>query len=156
MEYLVSYSKEIVSMSSWAMLITGAITFVSCMFITAPYGRHNTAAAAQGWGPSVNPRLAWMLMECPNLIFSALFLWYRISFSSDNKFFNNDSFGVTNVVLLALFVLHYTNRSIVFPLKMNPSSSSRMPLSVMLLAMMYCSWNGFTQALALTFVLSFE
>ena len=51
----------------WVCGVSSFITLV--YFMAAPYGRYSTA---QGWGPLVNARLAWVLMESPNLWVSAI------------------------------------------------------------------------------------
>jgi hypothetical protein len=60
----------------------------------------------------------------------------------------NDS--LPNKVLLGCFLLHYFNRSIVYPIRMDMAGSSKpMPLAVMLMAWFFCLWNGSNQALNL-------
>lgn len=58
--------------------------------------------------------------------------------------------NLPNIILLSCFLLHYINRSIIYPLRMR--AANPMPVSVMGLAFLYCSWNGFTQSLALVVV----
>lgn len=116
----------------WAMIATGLLTIVSLTtFVTAPYGRHSKG----GWGLMVNPKLAWVLMECPNLV--AVVYFYL-------KNYTPGTFPpATNCVLLAFYTGHYINRSLVFPLRMK--GGKKMPVTVMLSALFYCSWNGFIQ-----------
>ena len=56
------------------------------------------------------PQLAWVLMECPNLVAVVYF------------YFKNYTPGTfppaTNCVLLAFYTGHYINRSLIFPLRM--------------------------------------
>ena len=44
----------------WLALTAGV--FATLWFVVAPYGRH---ARRQGWGPTIDHRLGWLLMEVP-------------------------------------------------------------------------------------------
>ncbi|KAG3112659.1 hypothetical protein PI124_g9269 [Phytophthora idaei] len=46
----------------------GVVTYVATTLITAPYGRH----VRPGWGPTVNTRLGWVIMESPSAIWFAV------------------------------------------------------------------------------------
>lgn len=121
----------------WSMLATALCTFVATMFISAPYGRYTTS---KGWGPLIPAKLAWFFMESPNLWVSAIvYLYYSEESCSSNRH---------NNTLMCMFVLHYLNRSVLYPLRM-PRDANPMPISVCLLAFCYCVWNGLTQALSL-------
>lgn len=75
------------------------------------------------WGPLINARFAWVWMESPNLYVSAAcWLWGRDECRS----------SLANRVLLLMFVGHYTNRSLIYPLQMR--GGRPMPLSIMLMA----------------------
>jgi len=50
-----------------------------------------------------------------------------------------------NVILFSLFVIHYVNRCIVYPLRMS-KGSTRVNLSVLSSAFLFCTINGFLQA----------
>lgn len=89
----------------------------------------------------MNPKFAWMIMESPNLWISILVYIYRIS---DNIFDN-----IHNQILLSCFLVHYFNRSIIYPLCMDTSISAPMPLSVMMAAFIFCLWNGANQSISL-------
>ena len=80
----------------------------------------------------MNPKLAWMLMECPNLVFIAYYLY------------KNGVPATANVVLLVFYGGHYVNRSLIFPLRIR--NGKKMPITVMLAAAFYCSWNGYIQS----------
>ena len=51
----------------------------------------------------------------------------------------------TGILLLALFVAHYINRAVIYPLRMSPRSQ-RVPLVVTMSAMLSTSLNGYLQA----------
>jgi 3-oxo-5-alpha-steroid 4-dehydrogenase 1 len=108
-------------------MVLGALVFVVNLNIVAPYGRH----ASKKWGVLINNRLAWVLMESPVL----LTLLYTVlpGISSLNN---------VSLVLFVLFSAHYVNRTFVFPFRIS-GGSKKMPLGVMLLAVMFNILNGF-------------
>jgi hypothetical protein len=55
----------------------------------------------------------------------------------------------TNAILLSLFALHYINRAIIYPLRMN-SNSNKVPLIVTLSACLVTTVNGYLQSFYLT------
>jgi hypothetical protein len=95
--------------------------------ITAPYGRHTTAK----WGPLVNNRLGWFIMEMPVIvIFTCLF-------------FGGDAEKTVPVyIFYLLFMVHYFHRVFIFPLRLR-GKNRRMPLVVVLLAIAFNLCNGF-------------
>eukprot|EP00933_Yihiella_yeosuensis_P076725 TRINITY_DN86647_c0_g1_i1.p1 TRINITY_DN86647_c0_g1~~TRINITY_DN86647_c0_g1_i1.p1 ORF type:complete len:293 (-),score=31.63 TRINITY_DN86647_c0_g1_i1:62-910(-) len=116
--------------------------------VDAPYGRYNQGNAASAHSNpiiramasfSMNAKLAWILQECPTLI-SALICW--VLGAEDCK----GSLG--NRALLLCFVLHYVNRSFIYPLRMKGSKPT--PLPLMLMAMAFCAVNGYVQCRSLT------
>lgn len=124
----------------FGMIGTAFLTFAATMTINAPYGRYS---AAKGWGPLIPARFAWFMMECPNLIIPpAVYIHYSTPECAHNY---------SNSILMSLFVMHYVNRTILYPLRM-PKGTSPMPLSVALMAFFFTSWNGLMQALSLGIV----
>lgn len=141
-------ASTIVNLSSIAMIVAGLFTFISTLFITAPYGRF---AASTGWGPLIDARTAWFIMESPNLWITFL-IWVLYPTSSSSSLSGINTANISNpatLVLLCCFLCHYINRSVIFPLQMKAEATNPMPLSVMMFAFFYCSWNGLTQSLSL-------
>lgn len=108
--------------SSTGMIIAGVVTFLGCSYLAAPYGKYTSS---KGWGFLLNPKYAWIIMESPNLWIAYLVYVYRHYYSSDEI-----SSNVYNQILLCCFILHYINRSIIYPLRMESNSSAPMPVSV--------------------------
>ena len=133
---------SILRSSSIGMIVIGAVTFLACSIIAAPYGRYSTA---RGWGFLVPAKLSWFIMESPNLLMPPLIYGY---FGSPDCFNSRP-----NTVLLGMFLMHYFHRSIIYPLfRVNGRHHKATPVTVTILAFSYCSWNGFNQALALLVV----
>ena len=132
--------------------------FITRYIITAPFGRRVSSKTSTPWwyGPKLNARISWFLFECPNLFWSWYWCWYRcdksILFldandSPANKFFqiNSDEIVMsTNALLVGLFTLHYVNRAIIYPLRMNKSSQP-VPMVVIASAVMFTALNGHLQ-----------
>lgn len=108
-------------------IILGVIVFFINLKIIAPYGRH----ASKKWGLLINNRLAWILMESPVLL---LVLYFVLP--------NINSLNVVALVLFYLFGAHYVHRTFIFPFKIK-GGSKKMPLGVMLLAIIFNLFNGF-------------
>ena len=111
--------------SSSAMIIAGVVTFLGCSYLAAPYGKYTSS---KGWGVLLNPKYAWIIMESPNIWIAYLVYAYRPS-SSDEIISN-----VHNQILLGCFILHYINRCIIYPLRMESNSSAPMPITVSILS----------------------
>jgi len=103
------------------------ILFPLLIKVKAPYGRHSNMS----WGPMIDNRTAWMLMELPSLVlFAILFLTggpviYKVKW-----------------IFFALWVAHYMNRVFIFPVRTR-TRGKRMPLIIMLLAMFFNLVNAF-------------
>jgi len=120
------------------MIYLSPATFVFLRFVFPPNWGKNFSTLL---GPTVPPRLAWCLFEIPNLYWS--FLCYLRQQQQGSS-----SLPTANTILLALFVGHYVNRSIVYPLTLNPHTK-RIPLEIVLSAHLYTNVNGYLQAQAL-------
>lgn len=77
--------------------------------------------------------LAWGLQELPAFLIPLLAVL--------------ESGPHLRTLLLLPFLLHYFNRSIIYPLRLNPSSRP-VPLLTTLAAAAFCSYNGLLQSLA--------
>jgi protein-S-isoprenylcysteine O-methyltransferase Ste14 len=111
----------------WGWVILGLFIFITLQFITAPYGRHSR----RDWGPTIPNKLGWIIMEFPSLlVFVLCFLLGP-----------NQPYPVT-WIFFALYVFHYTNRSILYPLRTH-TEGKVMPLVVSLMAVFFNVMNGF-------------
>lgn len=117
----------------WGILIASAVValamFILLFFISAPYGRH----VRRGWGPSINSKWGWIIMESPAvIIFSILFA------ISDRKI------ELVPIVLFVLWLLHYVQRDLIFPFFLR--TKKRMPILIMFFGMIFQISNTYLQA----------
>ena len=113
----------------WVMSAVALVVFIALYFVRAGYGIFRTAQ----WGPSVPNKVGWVLMEAP--VFIVMFvLWAR----------SGVEFALPAYVFFLLFQLHYLQRSFIFPLLMK--GHSRMPVSILLMGVVFNVLNGIMQA----------
>lgn len=110
------------------MAAVAVAVFVSLFFVDAGYGKFYT----KKWGPAINNRLGWVLMECP-VFFLMIALWL----CSDRK---DD---LPRIVMLLIFEIHYFQRSFIFPLLIR--GEGRMPLSIIVMSILFNSLNALAQ-----------
>ena len=106
-----------------AWLGIAVLTFVALFFIKAPYGRHSRA----GWGPTISSRAGWIIMETPSPLIIAYFFYHGGDYSDPAKW-----------TFFALWFLHYTNRSWIYPFRAKLDGKT-MPLAIALMAI---GFNG--------------
>lgn len=115
-----------------AMLVMAIIVFIALFFFKAGYGYLSSA----NWGPKISNRTAWVIMESPAFIFMLLYVTeYLIS--------GRDTGNSTAVLLVmsGLYLLHYFQRSFIFPLLMRGKST--MPVVIMLMGMVFNGLNAY-------------
>ncbi|MCA9675198.1 MAG: DUF1295 domain-containing protein [Kofleriaceae bacterium] len=112
------------------MFALAAATALALALITAPYGRHGRP----GWGPTVPARVGWIVMESPAVVaFLAIYL------AGPHRA------DAAPLVLLALWQVHYVQRTVVFPLRMR-AAGRRMPVLVVALALAFNGLNAYVNA----------
>lgn len=108
----------------WFALSAG--TFLFLFFITAPYGRHQRP----GWGPAINAKAGWVLMEFPAVAAMALF------------FFLGNYRNPMSAVFVGLWLFHYLYRAFVFPALLGPGAKS-IPLVIAGSGFVFNAINGY-------------
>lgn len=112
-----------------AIIAVAAVTALLLTRVDAPYGRH----ARSGWGPTLSPRLAWVLMEAPAALgFLAFFLQ------------GPNARHAAPRALLALWLSHYAHRAFVYPLRL--TGARAMPASVALMGASFNVGNAWMNA----------
>lgn len=123
---LISYQTYQTILFSWIAI--ALIVFILLLRITAPYGRHTSAK----WGPQINNRLGWILMEAPVLILVFTFTITSLDIQTS-----------ITLTMIGLFCLHYINRTLIFPFRLHTRGKS-MPLVIVASAIFFNLMNGFS------------
>ena len=110
------------------MAVTAVVVFISLHFVSAGYGMMYT----RRWGPSVNNRLGWVMMEAP--VFIAMCILWALS---------PRQWDTTPLVIVCLFQAHYFQRSFIFPMLIQ--GKNRMPLSIILMGVLFNLINALMQ-----------
>jgi 3-oxo-5-alpha-steroid 4-dehydrogenase 1 len=113
---------------AWGTLALAPVVFVALLFVRAPYGRH----IRQGWGPTLDSRLGWFLMEMPAvLVFGGIWLLFTKP-------------AITPLVLLLIWQVHYCHRVFIYPWTLK--KGGKMPLLILLMAVIFNTSNGYLNA----------
>lgn len=110
------------------MAALAVVVFICLYFVDAGYGKFYNSK----WGPTVNNRLGWVLMEAP--VFVAMLVLCLCSPRRGN---------IACVAMFALFELHYLQRSFIFPFLIR--GKGKMPLAIILMGVCFNTLNALMQ-----------
>lgn len=125
-------------LGAWVYLgLTSVITYLW----PAPYGKFQHSATKVKLLQhltqlQISAPLAWMVQEVPSLLLSLM---------AQVFFYQADLYK--KMILLSPFLLHYFNRSVVFPIQLK--NGQPVPLFTVKAATMFTAFNGFLQSLSL-------
>lgn len=114
-------SLEFLNNFTYGWIILALLVHVLLFFVAAPFGRHTS----ENWGLMINNKLAWIIMEFPSLIIMVFFLFY-----------SKNSFNSFAWIIFSLWILHYINRTFIYPLRIKPTEK-KMPVFIMLNAIFF-------------------
>ncbi|XP_021897373.1 steroid 5-alpha-reductase DET2 [Carica papaya] len=119
-----------------ALYLIAPPTVIALKFLQAPYGKHNRP----GWGPTIYAPLSWFFMESPTLWLTFLLFPYGRHHSNPKA-----------LLLISPFLLHYFNRTCLYPLRLHRSITQRkpasgFPVSVAMTAFSFNLLNTYLQA----------
>jgi 3-oxo-5-alpha-steroid 4-dehydrogenase 1 len=120
-------SHENFNLICWIWITVGAITFPILLKVKQPYGRHSK----NNWGPMINNRLGWLLMELPALLVFTFFVRHTANW-----------FNAMLLIAVSLWVWHYINRAIIFPFRLK-TKGKKMPVIIVFSAIFFNTVNGF-------------
>ena len=110
---------------SW--IVVAIVIFPIIIRVVAPYGRHTT----RQWGPLVNNKLGWVIMESPALLF---FAYFFLSGTNHHTFIP--------WIFFACWMIHYLNRTVIFPMRLR-TRGKKMPLTIIFMAFFFNLVNGY-------------
>ena len=108
------------------MATLAVVVFIALHRVTAGYGMMYN----KKWGPTVNNRIGWIMMEAPALTAFVL-IWI----------FGPYGGAPARCVMGALFVLHYVQRTFIFPFLIR--GKSRMPWAIILMGVTFNVINAY-------------
>lgn len=108
------------------MTVLAVIVFIALQRITPAYG----ITYSPKWGPALNNKTAWIVMEAPAFLTMAA-IWLTSPRRGN----------AVLIVMTALFLIHYFQRSFIFPLRMK--GKSRMPLVIMISGLIFNVINAY-------------
>ena len=108
------------------MMALAVVVFFALQHVSAGYGMMYN----KNWGPTVNNRLGWILMECPSFV--SMLLFWLLSDRASNP---------TLIVMTLFFEIHYFQRTFIFPLLIR--GKSRMPLSIIIMGVVFNVINSY-------------
>ncbi len=101
-------------------------------FVAAPYGRYHSQD--RKWGPTVNSRLGWCLMELPSVV---VFTWIFCLGSHISH--------AAPLIFFTCWQMHYIHRALIFPLRLG-GTQSRIPLVIIILGFSFNGANSYINA----------
>lgn len=113
------------------MALLGLVVFFCLFFLKAGYGYLSSA----NWGPKISNRTAWVLMEAPSFLF---LLYYTLSYAASGVC--PESGNTVRYIIASFFLLHYFQRSFIFPFLMRGKST--MPIAIMAMGMVFNTCNS--------------
>ena len=110
------------------MVIIAVIVFIALQYLNAGYGYLRNSK----WGPAINNKLGWVVMELP--VFIAM-LWGFIA----TKSYTN----IAVTVMTSLMLIHYLQRSLIFPFLMK--GKSQIPIAIVTMGFTFNLANAYMQ-----------
>lgn len=114
------------------MAVLAVIVFIALFFFKAGYGYLGNG----NWGPKINNRLGWIIMECPAFLFMLL---YTVRYALSGTGTGNSSLVL--YIMAGLFLIHYFQRSFVFPLLIRGKGT--MPIAIIAMGFLFNSMNSY-------------
>jgi hypothetical protein len=110
------------------MIIIAVLVFISLLKIPAGYGQH----ISKKWGPTINDKAGWVIMEIPTLILYAIF--YLIG---------DYQTRLMTLLFTGLWFIHYGYRTFIFPSLIR--GKRKMPVTIIIFGILFNSANAYLQ-----------
>lgn len=111
-------------------ILIAIVIFIVLLFVAAPYGRH----FRKNFGPAVNAKFGWILMESPAPLVFAIFFFSGVHSVS----------GVP-ILFFLMWQIHYLDRAFLYPLTIRLSSKP-LPATIIAAGMIFNALNAFLNA----------
>ena len=103
------------------------LAFIILMFISAPYGKQER----DGWGPGINMRFGWFILELPAFVGMLYFYWK-----------GNHTLTAAPLILFSLFQIHYFHRTFIYPLTLRIKPDASYKIILLSFGMTFNAVNG--------------
>lgn len=120
------FNSEVYYSILYVMIGLAVVVFIALQKVTAGYGMMYT----KKWGPTIGNRPGWVLMESP-VFFAMIILWAL----------SPRRYEIVPAVMATFFLIHYFQRSFIFPLLIK--GKSRMPLIIILMGIVFNLVNAY-------------
>lgn len=111
------------------MPLMAVVVFVALFYFKAGYGY----LSGGKWGPQISNKVAWVCMEAPAFLMMAAMVGFSIVS-------HNPKGNAATYVIAGLYLLHYFQRSFIFPLLMR--GHSKMPVTIMMMGVLFNTINA--------------
>jgi protein-S-isoprenylcysteine O-methyltransferase Ste14 len=112
----------------WGVVLSAVAVFITLLWVRAPYGRH----AGKSWGPQMDTRAAWIIMESPATL---AFLYFYLQGEQAGE--------LVPLVFLCMWQVHYVHRGFIYPLRMRSSKVKRTPIVIPAMALVFNVANAY-------------
>lgn len=119
-------TEQLLTQIAWVWAAFAFLLFPLELKNKAPYGRHISTK----WGFAISNKLGWVLMEIVSLIVLLSCFFYSGKVKTPMAVF-----------LVSLWVLHYINRSFIYPFR-TKTTGKKIPLTIVLFAIFFNSVNA--------------
>ena len=124
-----------ITIITYIWILIALIVFPINLIYKAPYGKHST----KKWGKSIDNKTGWILMELPALLTCPLIYFAIVE-------------EITlNIGFIFLWILHYFNRTIIYPLRIK-TKGKKIPIAIVASAFSFNMVNGILNGYFLTLV----
>ena len=120
---------------TYIWILIALIVFPINLIYKAPYGKHST----KKWGKSIDNKTGWILMELPALLTCPL-IYFAIVEEIN-----------LSIVFIILWITHYFNRTIIYPLRIK-TKGKKIPIAIVASAFFFNMVNGVFNGYFLTLV----
>ncbi|XP_006903192.1 PREDICTED: 3-oxo-5-alpha-steroid 4-dehydrogenase 1 [Elephantulus edwardii] len=121
--------RELLDALAGLLAVLGCFTMLLLQRYGTSYGRYSSSS----WCWQVPARLAWVLQELPSLALPLL----------ECALADHHLRRAPNALLLAMFIIHYAHRTLIFPFLIRGGKPT--PLPTFVLAVLFCIFNGYLQ-----------